>query len=222
MQQELTGVDWTDFILNIVSEMVKFSNMEKGEGQLVQRIARRDPQAEQELLSLFGSRIARKVRYAIGAQNDDWKDVVNDIILAVLENLRDGKFDVRRGYPLGSYIYGIVNNKTHDYFKAQKKEARHQALGTDADFGVVEEFELEKKELQAAMKEILKRLKHKYQQVLFLKYYEEMSVAEISEQIDLPPRRVSERLNYAVKLLQKEMKNKNYFSIFAGLVLITV
>lgn len=194
--------------------------METGERQLVRRVEQQDPQAERELLSLYGSRIARKVLYAIGTQNDDWKDVVNDIILAVLENLRHGKFDAQRGTPLGSYIYGIANNKIRDYFKLMKKQRQHQTLDQSLNFGVAEEFELEKKELRALMKEMLKKLKHKYRQVLYLKYYEELNIAEISERINLPPRRVSERLNYAVKLLQKEMKKKKYFSIFTGIFLI--
>jgi len=196
--------------------------MIKGDRQLVKRIEQRDPLAERELLSLFGSRIARKVMYAIGTRNDDWKDVVNDIILAILENLRNGKFDMQRGTPLGSYIYGITNNKIHDYYKLRKKQMQYQALDQSADFGVAEEFEVERRELQAFMKKMLKELKHKYQQVLYLRYYEELSIAEISERIDLPPRRVSERLNYAIKLLQKEMKKKKYFSIFTGIFLITI
>ena len=196
--------------------------METGEKQLVQRIGQRDKQAERELLSLYGSRISRKVMYAVGVGNDDWKDVVNDVILAVLVNLKEGKFDPGRGVPLGSYIYGIVNNKIRDYFKLMKKQRQYQALDQSANFGVAEEFELEKKDLQIFMKKMLKELKHKYQQVLFLKYYKEMSIAEISEEIGLPPRRVSERLNYAVKLLQKEVKKKKYFSIFTGIFIIIV
>lgn len=196
--------------------------MNKGERKLAQRIEQRDPQAERELLSLYGSRIARKVMYAIGAQNDDWKDVVNDIILAILENLRSGKFDAQRGTPLGSYIYGITNNKIHDYYKLRKKQMQQRTLDQSADFGVAEEFEVERRELQTFMKKMLKELKHKYQQVLYLRYYEEMSIAEISERIGLPPRRVSERLNYAIKLLRKKMKKKKYFSIFAGIFLIII
>ncbi len=196
--------------------------MEKRDAKLVQRIAQQDTLAERELLSLFGSRIARKVKYAIGAGNDDWKDLVNDIILAVLENLRNGKFDMQRGTPLGSYIYGITNNKIHDYYKLRKRQIQYQPLERGADFDVAGEFEIERRELQALMKEMLKKLKYKYQQVLYLRYYEELSIAEISERIDLPPRRVSERINYAIKLLQKEIRKRKYFSIFTGIFLITI
>ena len=196
--------------------------MKNDDKRLVGQIKNGNPEAERALIVHFGSRIARKVQYEIGAKNDDWKDVVNEVLLAVLENLRDGSFDPERGAALGSYIYGITRNKIFDYFKFKKKQQQQQAFYDGRDFGVADEFEVEKKELQNFMKKLLKKLKHKYQQVLYLRYYEEMSIAEISEKIGLPPRRVSERLNYAIKLLQKEMEKKNYFSIFPAYFLIII
>ena len=196
--------------------------MKNDDKKLVGQIKSGNPEAERALIVHFGSRIARKVQYEIGAKNDDWKDVVNEVLLAVLENLRDGSFDPERGAALGSYIYGITRNKIFDYFKFKKKQQQQQAFYDGRDFGVADEFEMEKKELQNFMKKMLRKLKHKYQQVLYLRYYEEMSIAEISEKIGLPPRRVSERLNYAIKLLQKEMEKKNYFSIFPAYFLIII
>ena len=196
--------------------------MKEDEKKLVERIKQGDPLGERELLSLFGSRIARKVQYEIGVKNDDWKDVVNDVLLAILENLREGRFNPERGAALGSYIYGITRNKIFDYFKFKKRQQQQQPFYEGRDFGVADEFEMEKRELQSFVKNTLQKLKQKYQQVLYLKYYEELNVAEISEKINLPPRRVSERLNYAIKLLQKEMEKKNYFSIFPVYFLIII
>ena len=83
-------------------------------------------------------------------------------------------------------------------------------------------YEIERKETRDIMRDLLKKLKVKYKEVLYLKYYEDLSVAEISARIGLPPRRVSERLNYSVKLLRKECDKANIFSILRGFVLIYV
>ena len=85
-----------------------------------------------------------------------------------------------------------------------------------------EEYELERKETQDILRNLLKKLKLKYKEVLYLKYYEELSVNEISERIKLPPRRVSERLHYGVKLLRRECKKENIFSILWGFLLIYI
>ena len=194
--------------------------MTDGDKILAQQIKNGNSEAERSLISRFGSRIARRVRYEIGAQNDDWKDVVNEVLLAVLENLRAGRFDPERGAALGSYIYGVTNNKIRDYFKFKKREQRKQPLENHPDLGAVENFDLEEQELRAHVRILLKNLKEKYQRVLYLRYFKELSIPEIAEDIQLPPRRVSERLNYALKLLRKEMQRAKYFSIFEELVLI--
>ena len=57
----------------------------------------------------------------------------------------------------------------------------------------------------------MKRLKQKYREILLLRIYEEKSIEEISEHLKIERRRVSERINYAFKLLLKECKKENYF-----------
>ena len=92
------------------------------ETELVKRIYSGDSRAENELFSHFDARIIRKVRFSIGSTNSDWQDIVGDIKTALLENLRDGKFDIDRGVSLGSYVFGITMNKIRDYFKSKKTD----------------------------------------------------------------------------------------------------
>ncbi|MDP2363750.1 MAG: sigma factor-like helix-turn-helix DNA-binding protein, partial [Ignavibacteria bacterium] len=61
------------------------------------------------------------------------------------------------------------------------------------------------------IKYALASLDEKYKEVLLLRIYEEQSIDEISENIGIEKRRVSERINYALKLLLKEFKKQNYF-----------
>lgn len=171
--------------------------------------------AEHELLAGFDPKIIRKVRLSIGMANEDWKDIVSDIHLAVLYSLRNGRFDVQRGSSLGSYIYGITMNKIRDYFKQQEKRKRIAADSERMeDCSAEENDDLEQKEMSHLLRALLKRLKLKYKEVLYLRYYKEYSIGEISQMIGLPPRRVSERINYAVKLLKKECDRNKLFSIF--------
>lgn len=191
------------------------------ETELVKRIYSGDARAETELFSHFDARIIRKVRFSIGTSNSDWQDLVAEIKIALLENLRDGKFDVDRGVLLGSYVFGITMNKIRDYFKFRKKQEIISAIPPDDnELSVDDEPEVERQELRKILRTLLEKLKLKYKEVLYLRYYEELSINEISLKIKLPPRRVSERINYAVKLLQKECKKEKLFSIFPGFFII--
>ena len=191
--------------------------------ELIKRIYAGDAQAENELFSQFDSRIVRKVRFSIGTNNKDWQDVVSEIQMALLNNLREGKFDVERGASLGTYVFGITMNKIRDYFKFRKKqEIMTPIRSAEHDLSVEECPDIEQQEIRKMLRQLLEKLKIKYKEVLYLRYYEELSVAEISQKINLPPRRVSERINYAVKLLQKECEKEKFFSIFQGVLIILI
>jgi len=52
----------------------------------------------------------------------------------------------------------------------------------------------------------LEKLKPKYKEILYLYYYKELSRDEVAKKLEISPRRVSERVNYAQKLLKKMMR----------------
>ncbi|MBN1351749.1 sigma-70 family RNA polymerase sigma factor [candidate division KSB1 bacterium] len=191
--------------------------------ELVKRIAAGDQSGETELFAHFNLRIIRKVRLSLGAGNEDWQDVVSEIQLAILASLRKGMFDLQKEIPLGSYVYGIMMNKIRDYFKVAKKRAMEtQISSAHHDIGAEDEPEFEKQEIRLLVKNKLEKLRLKYKEVLYLRYYKNLSISQISAEIDLPPRRVSERLNYAIKLLRKECENSNLFSILQNALIITL
>ena len=193
------------------------------ENELIKRIYTGDSQAENALFSRFDSRIVRKVRFSIGMKNEDWQDIVSDIQMALLNNLREGKFDVERGVSLGSYVFGITMNKIRDYFKFKKKQEIMTPFEVEKhDLDVDEDPDIEQQEIRTMLRHLLEKLKIKYKEVLYLRYYEELSVADIAQKINLPPRRVSERINYAVKLMQKECEKEKFFSIFQGVLIIFI
>jgi len=191
---------------------------------LVERIQTgTDPKAEAELFARFDARIVRQVRYRLGKDNNDCDDVINDSKMAILIALREGKFDVSRGVPLGSYIYAITTNKIRDYYKYyyKQKETANE-LAKDSVIKLDEGADLERKELQDVMRNFLSSLDTKYQEVLYLKYYDDLSISKISKQLNLPPKKVSERIHYALKLLKKKCKKEKFLSIFWAFFIIII
>jgi len=176
---------------------------------LIKRIQEGDSIAEKELCFRFINSIVRKVRSNLGKASEDWKDLVNEIQLAMIISLREGRFDIKRGVSLGSFIFGITMNKIREYFKVYKVQETIQYESNALHYRILEESELEKKELRDILTLLLAKLPLKYKEVLDLRYFEELTIIQISQKLSLSPTKVSERIYYAMKLLRKECKKRN-------------
>lgn len=173
----------------------------------VEKIEKGDTEAENEVMCHIRPIVFIIVHKKIGANKEDSQDVLNDILLAALIKLREGKFDPEKG-TLRNYASGIALNKMRDYFETQSKkeivmdELPETPVDPHAPQKIAEE------EIKNEMRRKLEKLPDKYKQVLYLRFYEGWGVSEISEKLNVAPRRVSERINYALKLLKKKFKNK--------------
>ncbi len=191
---------------------------------LVQRIKDGDYNAEKELFARFDKRISKQIFRCLGQSNECWKDMVNEVHLGILTSLRAGKFNPQKGTTLGSYIYGITMNKVKEFFRSEKRGLpTRKMVSADAlteDFAG--DFELENQDLKNFLRDVMIDLKLKYQEVLYLRYYDELSIAQIASQLQLPPKRVSERIHYALMILKKKCEKQKYFSIFLTFFLIYI
>ena len=190
--------------------------------ELVRRIRAGDQESEKELFKRFNAKIINLVSLNLGKSSQHWEDVVAETQFAVLVSLREGKYDPEKGVSLSSYIYGIAMNKIRDFYKFAKKETMvsSETHVETLKINIRENTELEQEELRQLLREAMNQLKRKYKEVLYLRYYEELSIGEISERLKLPPRRVSERIHYALKLLRKKCEKEKYFSILSVIFLI--
>ncbi len=163
------------------------------------------PQAEKKFNDLFKDKIWEVVSYHLGEiSREDIEDVVAEIRLATVKSLQTGKFDPEKGSSLESYIFGILYKKISD-FKKYKNTRRHinNTIETIPEPAFEAGDYLERKEEAEKIKKVISKLPKKYQEVLYLKFYKDLRVSEISECIQLAPRRVSERIHYGLKLFKK-------------------
>jgi RNA polymerase sigma-70 factor (ECF subfamily) len=193
---------------------------DKNQISLVQRIQSGDSNAETELFEKYKDPIRWKVYRQITVDIEQQKDIASDIYLAILEGIRNTTFQPERWISLEAFIWGVTNNKIKDWLKKNKSRievTRHDALPTK---GEEDPDEVGKEELRNILRALLKKLPPKYKEVLDLKYFQELSVAEISQKLEIEPRRISERINYALKLIRKECKKRKLLSIFSTLILL--
>jgi len=115
------------------------------------------------------------------------------------------RFDqVARGESsLGTFIFTVCNRRIVDYIREKSKTLKHypEPSGYESPHEV-----LENKERAEVLAEALGKLKPKYKEVLYLYYYKGLSRTEVAHELGISPGRVSERVDYAQKLMKKLIK----------------
>lgn len=155
----------------------------------------------QELIVRYRPIISFRVRKALGAQNTDCEDLVSEILSQVLEKLQSGEF--RGESSLGTFVYTITSRRIVDYIREKTKVMKYAP--EPAPFPDPQET-VEAAEMSEKVKRALARLKPKYREVLYLYYFQELSREEVAERLKVSTRKVSELVNYALKLIRKELK----------------
>jgi RNA polymerase sigma-70 factor (ECF subfamily) len=193
---------------------------DKNQISLVQRIQSGDSDAEKELFEKYKDPIRWKIYRQITVDIEQQKDIASDVYLAILEGIRNTRFQPERWISLEAFIWGVTNNKIKDWLKKNKSKKEIATSNSLPTKGEEDPDEVGNEELHNILRSLLKRLPPKYKEVLDLKYFQELSVTEIGQKLKTEPRRISERINYALKLIRKECKKRKLFSIFSTLILL--
>jgi RNA polymerase sigma-70 factor (ECF subfamily) len=191
--------------------------------RLVQRIQAGETAAENELFHQYKNPILWKICRSIKTDPENVKDVASEAYLAILEGLRKPGFQPEKWVNLEAYILGVTNNKVRDWFKKKTRENKIFAGDPPSEeiAAASKEYLLENEELGKLLRTCLQTLEPKYKEALELRYFKELSVAEISAQLGIPRPRVSERINYALKRLrQAYQKMGKSLSILALIALL--
>lgn len=188
---------------------------ELNEKSLIDKIVLGDTDAENRLFLHFKERIEFLVRARLRGRisADEQQDVISETRQAILLSLRKGGFDPSKGKPLEAYIAGIVSNVVAMYFRNLKKNNPTENIDRYHSLKAISNplNEILDSEKRERLIKALNKIGNKYRDVLMMRIYDELSIEEISDKIGIEKRRVSERINYALKLLLKELKKQKYF-----------
>jgi RNA polymerase sigma-70 factor (ECF subfamily) len=145
--------------------------------------------------------VSFRVKKSIGVRTPDWEDVVNEIMINVVEKLKKGEF--RGESSIGTFIYTITSRRIIDFIRKKSKVLKH---APEPNPYLSPHEHVENRERAQWIANSIEKLKPKYKEILYLYYYQELSREEVAKKLNISPRRVSERVNYAQKLLRKIMK----------------
>jgi len=173
-----------------------------GEIKIVQNAIKGEASAFGSLYDYYQPRIYRFVLIKVG-RREEAEDLTHEVFLKAWQNICDYK---NLGYPFSSWLYRIARNQITDFYRGKKDEANLDNIDPEylASPAVIQtENRMEAERVKLAIQE----LKPDYQDVLIMRFVEDLPIREVAAAMD--------KSEGAVKLLQhravrelKEILNK--------------
>ncbi|MFA6608627.1 MAG: RNA polymerase sigma factor [Candidatus Paceibacterota bacterium] len=161
-----------------------------------------------ELISRYDKILLRYVIRRSHATKEDAEDVVQNSFIKMYRNIND--FDTTLRF--SSWAYRITHNELIDWYRKQK--SRPQLILSDKDedvfASIAGDMNIEKEamanETKKEIEDIIKTIDPKYQEVIYLRFFEDKSYEEIADILQIPPGTVAIRLSRAKKILQESLQ----------------
>ncbi|MGH1363776.1 MAG: RNA polymerase sigma factor [Calditrichia bacterium] len=183
--------------------MSKATPAEKNMNHLFNEIADGNFQAEGEIIEHY--QVYTRVQSMVfGRMNNvadsDKRDVVHEVITALILALRAGRYNPERA-PFGAFLWGITRNKISLYYKQHSRFGWMSPIADHASQNTP--LHVEEEQQSNLLQELLNVLDEKYRQVIELRFFEEMGIEEIADDLGLRQKQVRNRLTYAFQLLRQ-------------------
>jgi len=152
---------------------------------LVKRAQGKDKEAFTKLFDLYYDKVLNYVfRRVLNAEYA--KDITSNTFLKVLKNL--DQFEWRNGpFSFSGWIFKIATNEVNQYFRKQNRykltidDPDFKELGDDNKIAEEIEKKIDNDKYLLILNKAIKQLKPIYQDIIHLKYFEDMSYEEISQ-----------------------------------------
>ncbi len=157
--------------------------------------------------------------YKYAGNEKDAEDITQDVFVKMWRNLK--KFDQNKSFK--TWIFSIAKNTAIDFLKKSrsafggKKSLPFSQFDTKDNKNIIEETFantmplpqeiFEKQEIIQELNSVISRLLPKYQTVLSLRYNDDLTFKEISEELEKPLNTVKSRHRRALIILKKLLKN---------------
>lgn len=164
--------------------------------------AKQDADAFAELYDKYIGEIYRFIFFKV-SHREEAQDLTSEVFLKTWNYLANHPHD-KEIQSFRGLIYRIARNAVVDFYRARAQ--RHEcALDEVVQYGAEDAgyTRIELKAEAARILQALKKMKREYQDIILLKYVEEMSVGEIAESLDKSQTAVRVTLHRATKVLKR-------------------
>jgi RNA polymerase sigma factor (sigma-70 family) len=147
-----------------------------------------------------------RVILKIVADSEDAKELTQDVFVKAYESIRQYKPE----YKFFSWIYRIAINNALLFIKRRKKLVKTENMSLKSMQIVDQNDDDENRDY--LLNRSLQELNGYYQPVILLKYYADLSYADIAETLGISEKKVKSRLFDARKTLKEKLSESGFFS----------
>lgn len=177
-----------------------------GEEKLIMDAIRGEASAFGLLYDYYQPKIYRFTFIKTGLR-EEAEDLTHQVFLSAWQNIKTYQY---QGFPFSSWLYKIARNQIIDHYRTQKPVLDIEAAGELEDKNERIEKNLDLKISMEKVNAAIAELKPEYQDVLIMRFTEDLSPKEISFAIDKPESTIRVIQHRAIKSLQKILESKNY------------
>ncbi len=184
--------------------------------ELVTKVQNGDGNAFNKLYELTNQR-AYFVALEFVKNDSDAEDILQDSYIKALQKITE----LDKPESFQGWLNRIVANKCKDFIKKKKPmlfEAEENEVFEvipDEDTSFAPEENLDQTELQRTVLEILDELSEEKRACIMMTYYEEMSVSEVAQTLEIPVGTVKTRLFSARKDLKEKFSRRGITSLYS-------
>ena len=176
------------------------------EEEVIERLKSRDRQALEDVYRFFYNPVFQAAFFVI-KDSGLAEDVVHEVFLKVYNKIEQ----VKEPAKLGNWLCQIAVNEARGMLRQRSKcvpLSGHDEQ--DNDQSLSPERSLLTQEDREAMERIMAQLKPGHRQAVYLKYFEDMSLAEIGATLEIPISTVKTRLFHARQKIRKLLKPERH------------
>lgn len=190
--------------------IVASSTSRNNETKLVEKLRSGDSAAMAEFYNLYRRRLYSLVLEQVDRDQNTAEDLVQEVFLAALSSLDRFRGDSQ----LYTWLRSIALHKINDFYRHQARDPKPREPSPDSDGLEIEQIRdnepathtvMEDKEIRQSVHQALEDLPRDYQEVLVLKYLQDMPVLAISQIMGRSPKSVEGLLSRARKAMRDNL-----------------
>jgi RNA polymerase sigma-70 factor (ECF subfamily) len=176
--------------------------MLEGENQIIERAKKGEAQAFGLLYDHYHERIYRFIFLKV-SRKEDAEDLTHQVFLSAWQNIKNYK---ELGFPFSSWLYRISRNAVIDFYRSKKIETSLEEVQNELSSDEIKTDDIDLKiQIEEVMK-ALKQLKPDYQDIIIMRFVDDLSVKEIAKALDKSEGAVKLMQHRAINNLKKILK----------------
>lgn len=182
--------------------------METEATELIQGLCRKDRQAQQRMLLMYGDMVWSQVARIVGCQ-EDAEEVYQDVFVKAFRNI--SSYDESRA-SLSTWLSRIAYNESLNFARRKQLFIVHvddcaEEVENTSDEELDQAFQQQDEQAVRALEQALEHLPPDDLGLVMMRYFENMAIKDIAYVTDKHPSTIASRLSWIRKKLYKLIKS---------------